>query len=185
MQDSPNSNDRNWQILNESEVYSGYRKVIRRRYQLPDNQQADFDLMKNHDSCCILALTVDNKVILARQFRPGPGTVLLELPGGGIELGEDPIIAASRELAEETGYTGELLLVNSTPVDAYSTSTRYHFIAKNCSQQFEIQNDEHEHTEVVLLDLPDFISHLQNGQLTDVASGYIGLDALKLIQYEI
>ncbi len=38
------------------------------------------------------------------------------LPGGGIHFGEDPEVAAIRELEEETGYTGrivELLAVDS------------------------------------------------------------------------
>ena len=43
-------------------------------------------------------------VVLVRQPRSGAGVETLEIPGGGINPGEDPAHAALRELREETGY---------------------------------------------------------------------------------
>ncbi|HET9623387.1 MAG TPA: NUDIX hydrolase [Kofleriaceae bacterium] len=54
----------------------------------------------------VLALTDDERVVLLRQYRPGIDRICLEIPGGMLEPGEDPIAGALRELAEETGYTG-------------------------------------------------------------------------------
>ncbi len=53
----------------------------------------------------VVAVTPDpeRKVVLVRQYRHGAGKVLLELPAGCIEAGEEPEIAAARELLEETG----------------------------------------------------------------------------------
>jgi 8-oxo-dGTP pyrophosphatase MutT (NUDIX family) len=62
----------------------------------------------------IIALTADEKVVLIEQYRHGIGKVTLEIPGGTVDPGEDPITAGLRELAEETGYTGEDVTVIGT-----------------------------------------------------------------------
>ena len=41
-------------------------------FRLPDGKTADFDIIKSGAVVCTLALTPDKKVILVRQFRPGP-----------------------------------------------------------------------------------------------------------------
>ena len=77
-----------WELLHEELVYRGYRKVLRRKYRLPTGAEASFDIKQESTPVCVLALTDDQQVILARQFRPGPSEVLLELPGGGIDANE-------------------------------------------------------------------------------------------------
>jgi ADP-ribose pyrophosphatase len=70
-----------------------------------------FSLIDCADWVNVLALTDDQRVVLVRQYRPGIDRVCLEIPGGIIDPGEDPCAAATRELAEETGYTGGTLEV--------------------------------------------------------------------------
>lgn len=52
----------------------------------------------------VIARTVDGAVVLIRQYRHGTAAVHVEIPGGMVDPGEDPLAAAQRELAEETGY---------------------------------------------------------------------------------
>jgi ADP-ribose pyrophosphatase len=44
------------------------------------------------------------QILLERQYRHAAGKYLWEIPAGRLEPGESPLIAARRELAEETGY---------------------------------------------------------------------------------
>lgn len=170
-----------WRQTSEQTVYDGYRKIVRRHYILPENHEADFDIIAGIDFACILALTPDNKVILARQFRPGPGKVLDELPGGAIDPGETPEAAARRELLEETGYTGEIQLVTTSWQGAYNTQRRYNFVATQCKKVADPKRDPNEPIDPILMSLQEFMQHLKTGELTDSTTGYTGLDFLGLL----
>jgi 8-oxo-dGTP pyrophosphatase MutT (NUDIX family) len=63
-----------------------------------------FSLIECVDWVNVIALTDDERVVLIRQFRVCTGEVCLEIPGGMIDAGEQPLAAARRELVEETGY---------------------------------------------------------------------------------
>ena len=115
------------------------------------------------------------------QFRPGPQKNLFELPGGFIDKGETPLEAAKREFLEESGYVGDFEFVTESILDAYNDGTRCHFVAKNCRKVQEPVNTDTEFTKVVLMDLNKFHQHLLSGQLSDITTGYYGLDYLHLL----
>lgn len=167
-----------WKKVEEVSLRAGYRRLLSRKFQLPDGRIEEFTIKDEGRVACILALTPDQRVILAKQYRPGPEKILLELPGGGIEVGESSEDAACRELLEETGYRGEMRFICEPLDDAYSTIRRFVFVATNCVKVQEPQLDENEFIEVVTLSLAEFRDHLRGGQLTDIEVGYLGLDAL-------
>jgi ADP-ribose pyrophosphatase len=68
-------------------------------------KSARYSLISCVDWVNVIALTPDDRVVLIRQYRPGIDAVCIEIPGGMIDDGEDPLTAAKRELEEETGYT--------------------------------------------------------------------------------
>lgn len=170
-----------WQKLSEKPLGNNYRKLARRVFRQQDGCEVDYDVLLENDTVCVLALTTDQKVILARQFRTGPEKILDELPGGKIEEDQTPKEAIKKELLEETGYSGKFEFIGKTISEAYSTRTRYHFIATGSKKIAEPQNDENEITEVVLVSLDDFKKHLESGELTDSLTGYMGLHYLRLL----
>ncbi|MEO6289961.1 MAG: NUDIX hydrolase [Ginsengibacter sp.] len=55
-------------------------------------------------TACALPITEDGQVLLIKQYRYPVDKVILELPGGFIDVDESPVHAMKRELMEETGY---------------------------------------------------------------------------------
>ena len=75
------------------------------RVQIPDGPVLDeYHVAEYPDWACVLALTDDGQAVLVEQYRYGIDRVILELPAGALDAGEDPATAARRELLEETGY---------------------------------------------------------------------------------
>lgn len=170
-----------WRKLGEAPVRDGFRSILTRRFELPDGRQADFEIKLEPVVATVLPLTDDGHVILVEQFRPGPEAVLLELPGGAVEPGEAPLDAARRELLEETGYVGQLAQAGTSLECAYSTRVRHTFVARGCVRVQAPAGDATEFGLPVLVSLGEFRAHLRGGRLTDVESGYLGLDFLGLL----
>jgi ADP-ribose pyrophosphatase len=171
-----------WDELNRTVVFKEYSRVIERvHFRLPDASSADFFIKAEGPAAGVVALTPDRKVILVRQYRPGPKQILAELPGGFVDPDEDPLETVRREFLEETGYEGDFEFVGTCIDDAYSTMVRYCYVATNCRQVAEPQHTRTERTEVVLVSLADFRAQLRAGQMTDVDVGYICLDHLNML----
>ncbi|MFA5030861.1 MAG: NUDIX hydrolase [Patescibacteria group bacterium] len=171
-----------WKELSREIVFQKYsRKIEKVMYRLPNGKESDFYIKKEGPAIGMLALTKDNRVILVKQFRPGPNEIVLELPGGLAEENETTEQAARRELLEETGYSGKATVVTMAHDCAYSTMKRYCVVVTDCEKVAEQQLDETEFAEVVLLSLNEFRELLKTGKNTDIEVGYICLDYLKIL----
>lgn len=173
----------NWEELSRETIFSKYGRGIEKKvFYLPNGRKVDFYLNSGYDSVACLALTKDNQVILARQFRPGPAKILLEMPGGGLKPGENLQEAIERELLEETGYRGQAVFVGSVLPSAYATYQKNVFCMRDCEKVAEpVLEDNGEVTETALLSIGEFRELLRSGQMTDVELGYLALDFLKLL----
>jgi ADP-ribose pyrophosphatase len=170
-----------WQLLGEKLVYNGHRKILARTFRLPDGREEVFEIVVSPASAAVLGLTSDQKVVIAKQFRPGQQKVLMELPGGGVDPGGDHRETVEREFLEETGYTGDFTYIGQCYDSAYSTWVRHHYVATNCHKVADQKLDPNENIEVVELPLDEFKALIRSGQLTDAILGYAGLDYLGLL----
>jgi len=78
---------------------------------------APYDVVELPDWVNILALTLEQEIVLVREYRHGTGEITLELPSGTVEAGEAPLATAQRELREETGYGGGRVVLPPIPPD--------------------------------------------------------------------
>jgi 8-oxo-dGTP pyrophosphatase MutT (NUDIX family) len=87
---------------------TGIFKLIRKRAFSPNDpsRSGEFFAIISPDWVNVIALTEDEQVVLIEQFRHGTEQITVEIPGGTVDEGEDPLTAGVRELREETGYGG-------------------------------------------------------------------------------
>lgn len=170
-----------WKKLKEELVFEGWRKVLRKTFVRGNGTESEYDILWGGKTACMLVLTSEQKIVLAKQYRPGPEKFLLELPGGVVDEDEQPEEAALRELKEETGYTGDIKLVGTNWHDGYSTRLRYNFVVTNARKVSEQDKDDAWRIEVIEMPLHQFKEHLRSGELTDSTTGYMGLEHLRLL----
>lgn len=77
--------------------------------ELENGAVVNREVVEHPGGVSVAALTDNNELLFVRQFRYPYGEIMLELPAGKLEKGEDPFEALKREQKEETGTTGEKL----------------------------------------------------------------------------
>jgi ADP-ribose pyrophosphatase len=93
--------------------------VVIRTVEFPGGPQV-YHALEQTDYVTALAFAPDGRIPLVRQYRPAVEGLTWELPGGLLDVGEDPILCAGRELAEEVGLTpvGRGVALGSCPADS-------------------------------------------------------------------
>ena len=171
-----------WDLLGERVVLDGFRRVLSRRYRMPSGTESDWEILDGGRTVAVEAVTEEGRVLLVRQFRPGPGRILLEIPGGYVEQGESVEDAAARELLEETGFkAGSLEVVGKSWLSATATNERYAVVARDCRWVAEPTPDVDEFIELVELSMSDFLQHALSGHLTDADIALRALVALNVL----
>jgi len=177
-----------WKYLSEpEEIKVGRRTLIRKTFERPDGIAAEYvtvgGLKVRHGA--VIALTPENMVVVAEQFRPGPEMIMQEIPGGNVEEGEDPQAAAMRELREEVGYASdEVEFLGSTRKDAYMNATWYFYLARNCQLLHEQDLDEGEFVTIRLITIDELIANAKEGRMTDASAVLMAYEQLEQTQQE-
>ncbi len=163
-----------WKLLkSEWALNEKWYKVRRDTVEIkPGKIIDDYFLAIFNDIVIILAITPENNVVLVRQYKHGAGEIIMELPAGYMDDGEDnPLQAAKRELQEETGFTSDdweylgYFYKNSTKAKGDNTHL---YLAKNAQKTADQQFDENEDIEVLIKPFSEALAMAKSGELQGV-----------------
>ena len=99
-----------YRILYRETQYSGsVFNVAKVHLLLPNGKERNYDLVEHGDSVTIVPVDDHKNIYFVTQHRVGADGLLLELPAGVLEEGENPLVSARRELREEIGMDAEEL----------------------------------------------------------------------------
>ena len=159
--------DMTWKTLSSEYLIKRPWLTARRdKVQLPDGRILDeYYVLEYPTWVNVIAITKEGDMVLVRQYRHALGRTNFELVAGVLEKGEDPLVAAQRELLEETGYSGgewkELMQLSAN--SSTMTNLRHCFLAEGV-EKTALQNlDASEDLEVYVFSQEEVRQKLQQG----------------------
>lgn len=156
--------------LKEEYIYKGRIIRVRRdEVELPNGHKSMREVVEHSGGVCVLPLTDRDEVIFVRQYRYPYKEVILEIPAGKRDHGEEsPLECGKRELAEETGakadkYTslGELY-----PSPGYCGEVIYMFLATGLTFG-DTNPDEDEFLNVEKIPFDKALDMVLSGEIKD------------------
>ena len=156
--------------ISGEDIYGGiFLNMKRDQVRLPDGQQAAREYLTHPGAVAIVAILEDGRVLLERQYRYPITKACIEIPAGKLEIGEDHLLCAQRELEEETGYTARRwsYIRRIHPVISYSTELIDIYLAEDLVPGPSKLDDE-EFLDVFAAPLEQLIAWVEEGEITDV-----------------
>lgn len=143
-------------------------KVTLDQAELPNGKLAAREVVYHPGGVAVLALDENGMVPLVRQFRYPIQELLLELPAGKLDGGEDHKLAAIRELSEETGMEAEewTYLGNMLLSPGFCDETLHMYLARNVKQNKQ-HLDEDEFLNVEMMPFQELVRQAVDGTITD------------------
>jgi ADP-ribose pyrophosphatase len=177
-----------WKTLTRTPIYqSPERKwltVENHRVGLPDGRIIDdWAWLITPDFVNVVAMTEEGEFICFRQTKYAVRDTTLAVVGGYLEPGEDPLLAARRELLEETGYVAtQWTPLGCFAVDGNRGCGQAHlFLAQNARWVQPIRADDLEEQDLLLLSRAELTAALHAGEFKVVSwSTAVALALLRL-----
>ncbi|MGC6770132.1 NUDIX hydrolase [Enterococcus sp. LJL128] len=159
--------------ITRQEIFKGHIiEVVVDDVRLPDGSTGKRELVFHPGGVAVIPITADNKMVMVKQFRKPLEKVILEIPAGKIDPGEQnhPIETAKRELEEETAYRAEKLIpITGMYVSpGFADEILHIFYAENLEKvENPLPQDEDEVIELYELTLEEAKQEVANGLICD------------------
>lgn len=155
--------------LSSEQKYDGkIVKLFVDRAELENGEVVTREMIKHPGGVCIVPLDENNNVLMVRQFRYPSHKVLLEIPAGKLEYGENHRECGLRELKEETGCTCDefTYLGNLIPTPAYDNEVIHMYLARGLHGG-EQDLDDDEFLDVEKIPLEKAVEMVMNNEIED------------------
>ncbi|MBP5260616.1 MAG: NUDIX hydrolase [Clostridiales bacterium] len=154
----------NTQTVFEGKVFDCILKDV----ELVDGSVAKREVVLHTGGACILPVDRDLNCYMVKQYRSGADEVLIEVPAGKIEKGEDPLECALREIEEETGFeSGNVISLGSMCATPAYCSERIHMYLATDLKYKGVKPDKGEFLGVVRYPLNTLVEMCDNGLIKD------------------
>lgn len=142
---------------------------------LPNGKEATRDVVRHPGAAVVIPVKDNGNILLVKQYRKPCDMISLEIPAGKLDKGEDPVVCAERELAEETGYHArklqKVMTIHSAP--GFSDEVLHMYVATGLTK-CEACPDDDEFITCGEYPLSDCVYMVDNGEITD-AKTIIGI----------
>jgi 8-oxo-dGTP pyrophosphatase MutT (NUDIX family) len=168
-----------WTPLGSIARYSRGRLTLREdTWKLPDGSERVYPILAVGVTVGVLPFVDDDHVLIIGQYRHLPRALSWELPGGGAVAGEDPIVAAQRELREEGGYRADELtfVTRFWPSNAYLDEVAYCYVARGLTPD-PLPADDDEFIERRIVPVAEAVQMALDDSITESVS------KMTLLQY--
>jgi ADP-ribose pyrophosphatase len=153
--------------LNTKKIYNGTISLKLSTF-VKNNETIEEEIVEHPPSVGMIPLTDNMDVLLVSQYRYAIGKTMLEIPAGKIEKGEIPERAALREMAEEIGYSGNVVpLLKMYLAPGYDTELMYVFVARNLKRIRRAAGDDDEDISLKRIRFNTAVEKCLNGELED------------------
>lgn len=159
-------------FLSSEVVFEGnLLNVFADKVELPNGKVASREYIKHPGAVAVVPITQEGNIVLVRQYRYPIGNVLLEVPAGKLDKGEDPDTCAFRELEEETGYVAKsikrIASIYTTP--GFTDEVIHLYIAENLTLS-NPHPDEDEFLDVEIYSKEEIKTMIADGRINDAKS---------------
>lgn len=149
---------------------------------LPNGHAATRELVAHPGGVGVICVNNDKDVVLVKQYRKPFDTLVEEIPAGKLEYGEDPAVAAKRELEEETGFKAKNLQHIGTYYSSpgFCNEKIYIYLATDAEQANQ-HPDEDEFLQVYTRKLDELVDEVISGNIIDGKTAIAILAAKQLL----
>lgn len=157
------------QVIENKGIFSGRVFSVEVSEVLLQNGNTAFrEIVRHNGGAAVVALDDDRNVYMVRQFRCPFFEIMLEIPAGKLEMGEDPKECAFRELTEETGLIAQNIddLGVFYPSPGYCSEKLFLFLATGLTLK-ESNPDEGEYLNVHRIPLDTLLQKIDLGEIKD------------------
>jgi ADP-ribose pyrophosphatase len=158
-----------WTPLASAVRYTRGKLTLREdAWRLPDGSEQVYPVLVAGVAVGVLPFVEPDRVLLVRQYRHLLRDSSWEVPGGGALPGEDPALAAQRELREEAGYRAARMefLTRFHPANAYLEEIGYCFVASGLTAD-PLPADDDEFIERSVFPIEEVIRMTLAGEITE------------------
>ncbi|TCL62992.1 ADP-ribose pyrophosphatase [Hydrogenispora ethanolica] len=158
--------------------HGSFLDLHRDQVRLPNGKIANREYLLHPGAAAVVPLLDDGRIVMVKQFRYPTGQIILEIPAGKLDAGEEPETCARRELSEEIGYEpGELIYLSSIWTTPGFTNEVIHLFLAKQLRPFRREPDPDEFLATVTMTKEEVLQHLDTAAIVDaktvVALSYV------------